>query len=247
MDLESLWFVSSDQVKIHANFFGGRSGGNAKLIIVAPGFAQHSGTRSMRALAAGLIRFADVLIVDFRGTGKSAARFTFGAEEHRDLEPVLRWAERYATAHLLGFSLGAYHALAAWRAYPGVLKSLLLVSCPTRLAEIFTSGGALLNPLALLTRRVTFVYPAQNNLWFRYGWPFTRMPSAREFAAHLQIPAHFLAGGADTLVFESLTRQVFDAAPTHKTYTRFEQGLHAEWMYLQLPADFLDWVRRSLY
>jgi pimeloyl-ACP methyl ester carboxylesterase len=201
----------------------------------------------MRALAEGLTRFADVLIVDFRGTGKSAGRFTFCAEEHRDLGPVLRWATRYAMAHLLGFSLGAYHALAAWQAYPGILKSLLLVSCPTSFKEIFTSGGALLNPLAMLTRRVTFVYPPQNELWFRYGWPFDKKQSSLELASRLRIPVHFLVGGADTLVFESLTRQVFEAAAASKTYTRLEQGLHAELMYLQLPADFLDWVRRSLH
>jgi pimeloyl-ACP methyl ester carboxylesterase len=238
----SLEFHTADQVLIHVRYWQGASAGKPGLIIVAPGYAQHSGTASMQTLAMALTPTADVVIVDFRGNGKSGGKFTFGAKEYLDLEPVLAWAKTYPDITLLGFSLGAYHSIRAASRFPGSVQRLLLVSCPTRLEDIVSSGGAFLNPLALLFRKVSFRYPPENDLSFRWTWPFSEKPDSAALVAHLAIPCHFLVGGQDTLVFERLSRKVYAAAAGEKSYTRFEKGVHAEAMFLQFPERFMAWV-----
>jgi len=169
---QEIFFTTADQVHINVLLCQGDPLPKAQLIIVAPGFAQHSGTRSMRTLAMALTATADVLIVDFRGNGKSEGVFTFGAKEYLDLEPVFQWSKKYTDVTLLGFSLGAYHSLCGAHAFPGAVQRLLLVSCPTCVEEIVSSGGAFLNPLALLFRSVQYRYPPGEDLLFRWWWPF---------------------------------------------------------------------------
>jgi fermentation-respiration switch protein FrsA (DUF1100 family) len=112
--------------------------------------------------------------------------------------------------------------------------------------EIVTSGGAFLNPLALLFRRAAFQYPHEEDLLFRWGWPFSEKADGAAVAAQLKVPCHFLVGGRDTLVFERLTRKVFASVSAPKTFTRIEQGLHAEAMFLQYPEAFAGWVKAHL-
>lgn len=241
-----LTFITEDRVRIHTLFCQGEAQPKTRLMIIAPGYAQHSGTRAMRTLAMALTATADVAIVDFRGNGQSEGAFTFGAREYLDLGPVLRWSSAYPDVTLLGFSLGAYHSIRAAQAYPEYVRRLLLVSCPTCVEEVVLSGGAFLNPPALLFRRTRFQYPPENDLFFRWAWPFSSKPDSTVTAARLDIPCHFLVGGKDTLVFERLSRKVFAAVPGSKTYIRMEHGVHAEGMFLQFPDDFTTWVEERV-
>lgn len=243
---QRLVFTAPDQVRVSACLRQGGVDPKPRLVIVAPGYAQHSSTASMQTLASALTATADVLIMDFRGNGASGGRFTFGAEEYRDLQPALEWAEQYDDVSLLGFSLGAYHAIRASEAFPGRVRRLLLVSCPTSVEEIVTSGGAFWNPLTLLFRSVKFRYPPENDQGFRWGWPFAAKPDSAALAARLAVPCHFLVGGKDALVFEGLSRKVYEAVPGLKTWTRFENGVHAEEMFMQFPEDFMAWLAGHL-
>ncbi len=243
---QTLEFTTSDQVRISTLWRQGDPQPKERLIIVAPGFAQHSGTKSMQALATALTATADVLIVNFRGNGPSQGTFTFGSREYLDLEPVLAWSKSYADVTLMGFSLGAYHSLCSIHAHPNAVKRLLLVSCPTRVEDIVLSGGAFINPLVLMFRNTKFQHPAENDIFFRWGWPFSGKTEGSVLAADVSVPVHFLVAGKDTLVFERLTQQVCAAVPGVKTYTRMDEGLHAEAMFLQFPDEFLRWVEQSM-
>lgn len=239
-----LTFTASDGISLAADWYHG-SLPKAGILVVAPGFAQHKGTPCMKFVAQGLAAQSDVVVLDFRGTGRSQGKFNFGSKEYLDLEPVLAWARLQSSdVRLLGFSLGAYSALRAAVLHPGLVDRLFLVSCPTRIGDILLGGGAILNPLALLFRHPKLQGPSKGDMFFRWGPLFTPNPSASEFAKGLKTPVGFLVAGKDTLVFESQTQRVFDAVPSQKTWLLWPEGLHAELMFLQNPRAFVAWIAR---
>jgi len=77
---EELRFRASDGILLRADWWHGATP-TARLILLLPGFAQNKETGTMRFIATELTPTADVLVLDLRGTGRSAGRFTFGAEE----------------------------------------------------------------------------------------------------------------------------------------------------------------------
>lgn len=246
-DCKYLTFTTSDKVKIFAEFKAGPELSSQRLIIVAPGFAQHHATRSMQVLTSGLTSTADVLIIDFRGTGESYGVYWFGAREHLDIEPVLNWARpQYSDITLLGFSLGAYSSLRAGVEFPGRVDRLLLVSCPTQVEDIILSGAAFLNPLAVAFRQTKFHIKPEDDMFFRWGPILAAKPSGAELAKKIQIPCHFLIGGQDTLVYESLSKKVYNAVEVPKSWLKIVNGVHAEQIFLQDPDFFITWVRAKI-
>jgi pimeloyl-ACP methyl ester carboxylesterase len=247
VEITSLFFSAPDNIRIHTEYRVADKGPGPRLIIVAPGYAQHSGTQSMQTLAKSLTKTADVMIVDFRGNGRSQGWYRFGSEEYQDLAPVFVWAQKYYNNIIvLGFSLGSYHSIRAVHTYPGVVEQLFLVSCPTRVEDVVLSGGAFLNPLALLFRQTEFQHQPKNDVFFRYGWVFSEKPDASELVQTIDIPMHFLVGGKDTLVFEPLTQKVFLSAAGLRTYKKIGDGVHAEQMFMQHPHQFLKWITTQL-
>jgi pimeloyl-ACP methyl ester carboxylesterase len=242
----SLTFSASDGLRVHARLWAGpREGG--RLLQLSPGFGQHSGTRSFTALAQYLSPLAAVLVLDYRGNGLSQGSFQFGADEHRDLAPVLAWARKgYAHVSLMGFSLGAYTAVRAVAEDGERPERLLLVSCPTKVEEIVWSGGAFLQPLLLPFDAWPTKVKGGNDFFFRYGWFFRAKPSAVTLAKQARLPAHFLVGRRDWLVFPRLSRKVRRAWGGPSSWTEFEEGGHAERMFHHEPERFVAWVAAGL-
>lgn len=233
-----------DDIVLSLNLYSKNTAVSETLLIIAPGFSQHKNTRPMYRMAEELVEYQDTLVIDFRGTGKSKGVYTFGAKEYLDLYAVLTWAKsRYEKILLLGLSLGGYHSLRAAYLLPNLIDKLLLVSCPTRVEDVVTSGAALLHPFYLLFRKSNWCIAPQYDLIFRWGWPFTDKPDLRKLAKSIHVPAAFLVAGKDTLVYPSLTQAVYHAYSGRKSWTCFPEGFHAEAMFLQNPKKFLAWVR----
>ena len=244
---------TQDGIDVHSALLRNtRKSGVKRLTILSPGFAQWQGSRSMRFVAERIAFLGDVLSIDNRGTGASSGRFTFGAQESYDLHALVNWAaDRYEAVGILGFSLGSYTALRALREWPAQapcpVSALWLVSVPTRLEDIVTSGGTLLNPLVLPFRTIGRRFPVrpENNMLFRWGWPFLPKPDLSEASPALPCPIHFLCGGQDTLVFPSLSRRVYEATKGTKTWTLIPRGHHAERIALEFPEQFFGWLREA--
>jgi adenosylcobinamide-phosphate synthase len=244
---QSFTCTASDGVRIAASWYTAGTGTARPLVVQMPGFAQRRGLRPMRLVTSLLTPTADVLLIDARGTGDSQGLYTFGAEEHQDIAAALdALPRRYKQVAFLGFSLGAYIALRA--ATEGGLKPwrLLLVSCPTRVDEIVSSGGAFLNPLAMPFQNGPFAVKPQDDIFFRWGPIFLPKPSAVALVPALECPTAFLSGARDKLVFNSLSQAVYDAAPQPKTWDLWADGLHADAMALQHPAQFQAWMLQAL-
>jgi pimeloyl-ACP methyl ester carboxylesterase len=224
----------------------GRLQPTASLLVLVPGFAQREGTASMNAVAGELSQERDCLLVDLRGNGASSGRYTFGAEEWRDVDAARSWAEaRYARIDVLGFSLGAYTALRSVAQWPGHTHALALASPPPSLERIVLSGGALLQPLCSPFQSASYAFPPGNDLLFRWGSLFGGHPSACGLAAKAHLPTAVLVGGRDCLIFPSLSQEVYASLAGPKSFTRMPQGLHAERMFLQDPAAFEAWLHQQ--
>ena len=203
----------------------------------------------MPELCRDLTREGDVLAVDFRGTGGSGGRYTFGAEEYQDLKPFLDWGrKRYAQTILLGLSLGAYHCFRAAHAWPERVDKILLVSCPTGLEDILKTGGPLRQAFALskdwkaLPRRLT----VPSHPFFRWGNPFSPKPQADELAPGLRVRSAFLVGGKDRLVLKSLSRRIFEKISGGASWTEIPEGQHAELIYIEQTQAFLQWCSKEI-
>jgi pimeloyl-ACP methyl ester carboxylesterase len=224
----------------------GRLQPTTSLLVLVPGFAQREGTASMNAVAGELSQERDCLLVDLRGNGASSGRYTFGAEEWRDVDAARSWAEaRYARIDVLGFSLGAYTALRSVAQWPGHTHALALACPPPSLERIVLSGGALLQPLCSPFQSASYAFPPGNDLLFRWGSLFGGHPSACGLAAKAHLPTAVLVGGRDCLIFPSLSQEVYASLAGPKSFTRMPQGLHAERMFLQDPAAFEAWLHQQ--
>jgi len=244
---QAISLKSSDGLAITAWLHhNGRMQPSSALLVIVPGFAQREGTACMNAVAGELSQERDCLMVDLRGNGASAGRYTFGAEEWRDVDAARFWAEaRYARIDVLGFSLGAYTALRSVAQWPGHTHSLALASPPPSLERIVSSGGALLQPLCSPFQSALYAFPPGNDLLFRWGSIFGGHPSACGLASKVFIPAAVLVGARDHLIFPSLSQAVYASLAGPKSFTRMPQGLHAERMFLQDPSAFEAWLHQQ--
>ncbi len=220
-----------------------------KLLIVAPGFAQHHGTNIMRQVARTFWHRRDVLGVDFRGVADTnPGRYTFGRKEHLDLQAAFAWARRmrYKHVELVGFSMGAYIGLRALAEDPGPVKRFYFVSGPTCIEDIVKTLGPARQVGYFLRHpgQIKLRFWAGSQILFRWGWPLGGHPHGTELAARLKVPTHFLIGSEDRLVLPSLTRAVHAATRAPKTLTVFEGGQHAEYMAVVQRERFLAWMER---
>jgi pimeloyl-ACP methyl ester carboxylesterase len=222
-----------------------------KLLIVAPGFAQHHGTNIMRHLARMFWDRRDVLGVDFRGMAGNPGRYSFGRDEQKDLQAAFAWAKkmRYKRVELIGFSMGAYFGLRALAEDPGPVRRFYFVSGPSSLEDIVWSLGPIRQVLAFVRHpgRIRLRVWAGSQFLFRWAWPLGGHPPAAALAPRLKVPTHFLIGSEDRLVLPQLTRAVHAATRAPKTLTVIEGGQHAEYMAVTQPGKFLAWMRRNGY
>ncbi|MCD4812554.1 alpha/beta hydrolase [bacterium] len=242
---ETIRLKTLDQIEIQAAWYHGDTlgKGNSQLLVIAPGFAQHPRTRSMRLLAQALEPYFDVVVISFRGNQGSQGRYSFGAKEVIDLQALIDWARtRYTRVSLLGLSLGAYSAYLYCALMPGTVSELFLVSCPPSVETVVTSGAAFLNPLIILFRETAYVHEPENDVFFKWDWPFIQKNNLVLIGDKVTIPSHFLVGQKDTLVYPALTKKVFTATQGPKTWLEVKAGLHAEHMFHQDPAFFINWI-----
>ena len=218
-----------------------------RCLVIAPGFAHHSGTPSFIAIASRMAEEMDVMCLDFRGTGKSEGRFGFGWKEHLDLNAVCSEAlKQYSEVSLTGFSLGAYTSIRTAHAMGDCLKSVLLVSPPPKVEAVVYSGGAFLQPIVYPWDPVYTCGESHTDVGFKWGWMFHSKPDARDLVKDIKVPLHFMAGEKDRLVFPSLTKKIYDNASQPETWTLVGGVTHAQRIYHVICEDFISWVNRCL-
>ncbi len=133
LTMVSNYVITSDNERITFDHYGR---GHKKVLILAPGFFNSKQSVLFKEMAGALNEDFDVIVLDFRGHGKSSGMFCWTAKEHLDLLAVLEYAkERYAEIGVIGFSLGAAVSLIA-AAQSRIMTSLIAVCAPTDFSKI---------------------------------------------------------------------------------------------------------------
>lgn len=229
--MEKLFLTSKDNVKVSINRH--KSGFNSVLII-APGWFMGKDTKPFSSMAKQFAKHFDVISMDFRGHGKSGGVFTFSAFEYRDLEAVIEFSKsEYETVYLIGFSLGAATSVIC-AAKDNSVKKLILVSPPSEFLKI---ENHFFKPEAFVQTIKKF--DLKNSFSVRAGNLFLPKTKPLEVIEKVQAPKLFIYGELDPTVYPWHTKKLFEKAIEPKSIIGFEQGIHAEDIYLQNPKKFL--------
>ena len=125
--------VTEDNQKIAYDLY---PKGFKDLIIIAHGYYNSKQSLLLQELGEALNQKYDVLIMDFRGHGKSTGLFYWTAKEYLDLTAVLKnFRDQYQKIGVIGFSLGAATSIIT-AATTDLVDSLVAVSGPTEFGKV---------------------------------------------------------------------------------------------------------------
>ena len=241
-------FKTTDKLEIAANLYQGTKP-SKNLLILAPGFAQFKDSNILTEMSESFSSLGDLVCLDFRGTGKSQGCYDFGAQEYRDLEPILKWGRKhYKKVVLIGLSLGGYHSIRAAKEWPEAVDQVMIVSSPTSVEDVVKTGGPLFQFTFFLTdwkslrRRINLGF----DLFFNWGNPFSCKPDVSNVVKEMKAPLDVLVGSRDWLVQNHLTEKIYRNAQNKKSWTCFKHGHHSELMYLQDEARFKNWIESKI-
>ncbi len=239
---KELNLIAKDNIKIAINYY---KGGFDEIVIVAPGWCMTKDSNAFLQISEMFATNYDVVTFDFRGHGKSSGWYTFSAKEILDLECVVDFVKEknYKKIHLAGFSLGAAVAV-IYAVQNECISKLIAVSVPADFDKI------------------------ENKMWKKEAWGETfkkfeldRFCSIRPYPIplkkikpiniikDLKTPTLFIAGAKDPTVCSWHTESLCDKATCPKLYKLYENGCHAEDLYLHYKEDFtklcLEWLAGS--
>lgn len=230
--MNELKFCTKDGVKIAVNHY--KNGFN-EVIIIAPGWFMTKDSNAFRAISEEFKKFFDLLVMDFRGHGKSSGFYTFTSKEVNDLDVVIDFASKnYNKIYLMGFSLGRALALLAG-ANNYLINKIIAISPPVSFEKI------------------------ENQVWKKSAW----LPTLKKFELNrrlsvrpslfirkkikpidiikdIKCPTLFIAGEKDPTVCAWHTKELFDNAICKKKYELFLNCFHAEDLFLDEKEKFVS-------
>ena len=238
--MEELKIITDDKAIIAANwYFSNRN----EVVIIAPGWCMTKDSKAFRQISEMFYSEYDVICFDFRGHGKSNGFFTFTSKELKDLDAVVNFARKkqYSKIFLAGFSLGG--GLVLIYAADHNIDKVIAVSAHSDFNKI------------------------ENHMWKKEAWGETlkkfeldRFLSIRpDIIPHKKIkpidkikgvsaPVLFIAGKKDPTVHYWHTEQLYNQAVCTKEYKLYENGYHAEDLYLHYKEDFaercIEWLKK---
>lgn len=236
--MESKKLTTKDGVSIAYNHY---KNNNDAVVIILPGWCMTKDSNAFRQMSEMFFEHFDVITLDFRGHGKSSGLYTFTAVELLDLDCVVRYARKhYNKIYLAGFSLGGAMAV-IYSSKSRYINKVIAVSAPYDFSKI------------------------ENQMWKKEAWLETfkkfelfRFLSIRPFPFPIKkikpcnvvhkilAPTLFIAGEKDPTVYSWHTKELFDKATCKKEYKLFENGFHAEDLFLHYKQEFsklcIDWL-----
>ena len=238
--MENLTLYTSDNIKISVNYY---KQGFEEVVIIAPGWCMTKDSKSFCEISEFFAKQFDVISFDFRGHGKSGGLFTFTTKEVYDIEAVVNFSHKnYRKIHLVGFSLGAAISL------------------------IFASKSKLINSVVAVSPPCDFS-KIENQMWKKEAWGETfkkfelnRFLSIRpsifihkkikpiDIIEQVNCPTLFIAGKLDPTVHSWHTEALYNKATCIKEFKLFENGFHAEDLFLHYKDEFksltLNWLNK---
>ncbi len=237
--MQEIFLVTDDNIKIGINHYRNNF---EEVLIICPGWFMTKDSRAFKEMSVEFSMYMDVLAMDFRGHGRSSGFYTFMSKETKDLRAVVDFARKnYKKVYLLGFSLGGGLVL-IHSAQENNVDKVIAVSAP---ADFYRIENRMWHPDAWIPTLFKKFEPKR--------WVSVRPePLLRKKLKPVDIvnkivcPVLFVAGKNDPTVFEWHTRTLFNCAVCPKHYELFENGRHAEDLFMDEKERFmticLDWL-----
>ena len=237
--MKEIFVTTEDNVKIAFNHYD--SDRDAVMIIVH-GWYMCKDTRPFRNISEDFFKNYDVITMDLRGHGKSSGWFTFTSNETKDLCAVVNYAkERYPKIALMGFSLGGALAIIHAATYKDIDR-LITISAPCDFNRIENHCW---KPEAFIPTFQKFDMWENRNV--RPGNIFLEKIRPIDIVQDISpIPSLFLAGKKDPTVHPWHTEELFEKAGEPRVIEIFEDGFHAEDLYLNSRDRFMQTCRNWL-
>lgn len=238
---QELFLKSQDNTKIAINHFKTK---HDNVLIIAPGWFMTKDSKSFNQMAIDFSKNFDVIVMDFRGHGRSSGFYTFTAKEIWDIKTVVDYSiEKYKKVFIAGFSLGAALAL-IHSAKDQNINKIIAVSAPHSFEKI------------------------ENHMWKKEAWgeTFKKLevkpclsirPSIIAYKKirpidivdKIKIPTLFIAGEKDPTVYPWHTKALYEKAICPKQFVLFEDCCHAEDLFLQSKDKFIslctEWLEQN--
>ena len=223
---------TDDNIKIAINHY---QTNHNQVIILAPGWFMTKDSSAFDSMAREFARDFDVISLDFRGHGCSSGFYTFTSKENFDLKAVVDYAKKsYLKVYLAGFSLGGALVLIHGAQFCNVDK-IIAISAPDEFNKI---ENQFWRPEAFVPTFKKF--ELKRWLSVRPSLIIRKKVKPIDIVQNIKVPILFIAGKKDPTICFYHTKALYEKAVSQKKYELFENGIHAEDLYLDEPARFMS-------
>ncbi len=216
--------------------------GHSRLVLIAHGFYNSKQSPLLQDLGQSLTDQYDVVIMDFRGHGKSRGFFHWASKEPMDLEAVLRDVRNeYQKICVIGFSFGAGISMIV-AAKTDLIDNLVYVSGPAEFKKIDFRLWEL---------------DIENDIVFNLGkggqgkgvrpGPFW-MPKEQpvKVVSKLTAPVFYIHGIDDWVIQPWHSQDLFEKTLVQKRLKIIENGPHAEYLMRKNKEEFVAAIKSWL-
>lgn len=230
--MKEIFLTTSDGIKLALNHYQTE---HDKVIILAHGWFMTKDSKAFSEMAEIFSKDFDVISFDFRGHGKSSGFYTFTSRETIDLKTVVDFAKKYyKKIYLAGFSLGGSIALIHC-AQNNDIDKVIAVSPPCDFNKIENR----------MWKKEAFIPTLKKfelNRWLsvRPSIIIRKKIKPIDIVKQIKIPILFIAGKKDPTVYCWHTQKLYENAECEKRFELFENGIHAEDLFLDEPERFVN-------
>ncbi len=237
--MKSLFLQTVDNIKLALNWY---QTNHDEVIIVIAGWFMTKDSKAFSLLGESLSKDFDIITFDCRGHGKSSGFYTFTANEILDVKTVVDFAKQhYKKIYLMGFSLGGGLAL-IYAASNHDIDKIIAVSAHSDFKKI---ENKMWHPNAW--RETLKKFELKRWLSVRPSLKIKKKIAPIAVVDRITVPTLFIAGAKDPTVCCWHTKSLYDKATCPKKFELFENGIHAEDLFLHEPERFFNLCRGWLY
>ena len=230
--MKEIFLTTKDNVKIALNHYKNNCD---EVVIVAHGWFMTKDSNAFKLISEEFSKHFDVITLDFRGHGKSSGFYTFTSKEILDLKTVVDYAKKqYSKIYLAGFSLGGALVLIHGAEINDIDK-IIAVSAPSDFDKIENQ----------IWKKEAFIptfkkFEPKRWLSVRPSLVIRDKIKPIDIVNKITVPTLFVAGKKDPTVHFWHTQKLYEKAVCPKQFELFENGIHAEDLYLDEPERFIS-------
>ena len=230
--MEEILLNLNDNTQIAINHYRGLN--RESVVLICPGCFMSKDASPFLELSDIFFKDYDVIAMDFRGHGRSTGLFTFTAEEPKDVCAVVKFAKNiYPKIGIIGFSLGGATSI-IYVADKKDVHSVIVVSGPVDFSKV---ENHFLKKEAVIPAMKKFEFGKSFNI--RPGNIFLEKKKPVDIVDRISpIPILFISGTKDPIVHPWHAQKLYARAKEPKAIEVFDQGLHAEDIYLENKDKF---------